>query len=509
MRTKTTVNQIREELFTVCGGATHMETSIPSGGTAGLRRLFANSHRLYARVDNLPGMMDQLAQNLVDLLEEIDPKHGQADHLLGAAGLIARRQEGVFRPLSLKGRPAPEELRSFVEHVGPGDIERPTGMMGWSVARRRVPLRQGDKWFVASRDDSRDRWEPMRPATADEVAEMTQADIKAFPSLQSQIAVPILDPEMRGQARPRDAIGILNLESDELISPEFCDFLLGYSASIGYPLRVALRHQDLRRLSRGLAEPVSRASLARMLLDTNLYYLPHGRRHGLVALRDSRDDERFVVERMTTRDLPEEMLRAYRSGKLALTLGDGIWGEVIRTGRTQYLPDVSRSVREQHHPIWTETQCSLVIPLVSVEGGPVLGLLGLESGETSYAFSTQDQDFFKTTASLATAVAARIEETRLEFAEAVRVLALLKKHKKDQLADIPEDQFVRINAICRALVRSGFVFHKAAEEWRLTVHILREYTSRSPRIIDVDALRTLAARREGRHGMDTAAGWMD
>ena len=59
-----------------------------------------------------------------------------------------------------------------------------------------------------------------------------------------------------------------------------------------------------------------------------------------------------------------------------------------------------------------------------------------------------------------------------------------------------EDQIVRINSICRALVKHGLVFQKAAEECRMTVHILREYTSRSPRIIDVDALRTLAIRRE-------------
>ena len=486
-----------------------MNAELTSANGHVLQKLFANSHRLFARIDDLPGLTDQLAQNLVDLLDEFDPKHAKVEHVLGAAGLISRRYAGVFRPLSLRGRPDPAELRSFVEHVGPGDSERPSGMMGWAVARRCAALRQGDHWFVAERDDRRDRWEPMRPATEHEVGQMQQADIKAFPSLQSQLAVPILEPEIRGQARPREAIGILNIESDEMLSTEFCSFLIGYSISIGHPLRVAVRQRDLRLLTQRLAGPMSRAALARMLLETNLTYLPRGQRHGLVALRDPRDDTRYVVERMTTEGLPDEHLQAYRAGSLAITLSDGIWGECIRTGRAQYLPDLPRTAPTRHMRLWPNTHSAIAIPLVTTEGGPVMGFLGLESGETSYAFSTQDQNFFKTTCSMATIVAAGIEETRLEFPEAVRVPALLRKYKKDRLSDIPEDQFVRINAICRALVATGFVFQKAAEECRLTVHILREYTSRSPRIIDVDVLRTLAARREGRHATIEAGSWIE
>jgi len=478
-----------------------MDTVVASKGIS-FTRLLDKIQRLYGRMDDVTALLDMTAQTLIDLLEEIDPRHSDANHLLGVVGLISRSQEGTFRPLRLKGRPDPEELRSFVEHVGPGDSECPTGLMGWSVARRMAAIRQGNEWFVAERNDEVDRWAPVRPASETEIAEMKQSVIRAYPSIRSQMAVPILDPEIRGQARPRDTIGILNVESDCLLSDEFRDLMIGFGSSVGYPFRSAVRMRDLPYLCRRLSTSIAPTALASTLLDVAIPHLPRGRRRGFVALRDSRDEEIFTIQKMTTADLNESALQAYRGGKLQLSLHDGLWGEAIRTGRMQYLPDLSRSAGQQHEAFWSDSRSVLAIPLISGHRGAVVGLIGLESGETTYAFSPQDQSFFKMEAQIAAVAAAAIEETRLEYAEAVRIPAILKRLKCDSLLEVPEDQIVRINSICRALVKQGFVFQKAAEECRMTVHILREYTSRSPRIIDVDALRTLAIRRE--EGVRTA-----
>jgi GAF domain-containing protein len=444
-------------------------------------RLFSRVQRVYGRLDDLPALLDLLAETIVQMCEEIDPQHARAAHLLGAAGLLSRDAEhGVFRPLRLKGRPDPGELRSFVEHVGPGDTTHPNGLMGWSAARRRVALRRDEDWLVAERDDGHDRWGALRPATADETREMEQASIAAYPSLRSQLAVPVLDPEMRGQARPRHAIGILNVESDELLSDRFCQLTIAFTHSIGQPLTAALRLRDLARLSRRLALPLSRATLAQALLDATLPYLPGRGRRGLVALRDFRGGERFLIE---------------SDGGGVLTPGDGLWGQAMRTRRVQYVPDFPRRPHAVHRPLWPDGLCALVIPLLSGDGSECLGLLGLESAETAYAFSTQDQGFFQTAAALAAVAVAAIREPRIEHPEAVDVPALLARLKRERLADLPEDAIVRVNAICRALIASRFSFARAAEEARLTVHILREYTSRAPRVIDVDALRMVAARQ--------------
>jgi GAF domain-containing protein len=305
---------------------------------------------------------------------------------------------------------------------------------------------------------------------------------------------------MRGQVRPRDSIGVLNIESDELLTPRFCDVMIGFSNAAGFPLRAAVRMGDINRFARRITAPVSRASLAAALLDATLAHLPGRERRGLVALRSTRARDRCVVEAMTTAGLPEARIERYRSGRLDLATTGGAWGEAIRTGEPIYVPDLSRATHVVHHPLWEDTQSLLVVPLKAGYDGEVLGLLGLESPETSYAFSTQDRGFFEIQAALASVAAASVEEARLEYADAVQVPALLERLRKKSLAEISEDQIVRINVICRALVKHGFVFQPAADESRLTVHILREYTSRSPRIIDVEALRALAARRqEGRH----------
>ncbi len=461
------------------------------------QRLLSSTQRLYGRTDDLNALLDLIAQTLVELLEEIAPHHADATHLMGAAGLLSRSEgERIFRPLRLKGRPDPEELRSFVEHVGPGDSDRPTGLMGWSVARRVAAMRHGREWFVAERDDERDGWAPLRPATSTEIEEMRNASIAAYPSVRSQLAVPILDPEIRGQARPRDAIGIINVESDELLSRRFAEFMIGFSASVGYPLRSAARLRDLKRLATRLAGPMSRGALAQALLGATLPYLPGRCRHGLVALRTAPAETHCVVEAMTPEGLDDEQLETYRAGRFDLCSQLGIWQDAFRAGRTIYVPDVTRMVREQAPPLWGDSQSSIAIPLVSRSAREVMGMLVLESGEASYAFSSQDKGFFEMVVSMAAVAAASLEEARLEYAEAVRIPALLERQKRSHLAEIPEDQIVRINAICRSLVKNGFSFPRAAEECRLTVHILREYTSRSPRIIDIETLRTLAARRE-------------
>ena len=160
------------------------------------------------------------------------------------------------------------------------------------------------------------------------------------------------------------------------------------------------------------------------------------------------------------------------------------------------MPDAPQRSHGVHRPFWPDSHSALAIPLLTGDEKECLGLLLLESGETSYAFSTQDQNYFQTAAAMTAVAVAGIREPRLEYAEAIQVQALLQRLKCTALKDVPEDQIVRVNAICRALVMHGFVFQKAAEDARLTVHILREYTSRSPRIIDVDVLRTLAARQE-------------
>ncbi len=472
-----------------------MNTAIASKGVT-FSRLLNKVQRLYGRIDDVTALLDMTAQTIINLLEEIDPRHVSATHVLGTAGLISRGPEGVFRPLRLKGRPDPEELRSFVEHVGPGDSERPAGMMGWSVARRTVTIRQGNEWFVADRNDEIDCWDPIRPATDLEIEELSQCVIRAYPSIRSQMAVPILDPEIRGQARPRDIIGIMNVESDELLCDDFLDLMIGFGSSIGFPFRTAVRMRDLPNLCQRLSISVSPTSLASTLLDVTIPYLPHGRRRGFVALRDSRAEDLFTIQKMTTPDLTESALKAYRAGKLQLSTRDGLWGNVIQTGRMQYLPDLNRAMSNQHTAFWNDSRSVLGIPLTSGSRGTVVGLIGLESGETTYAFSPQDQSFFKMEAQIAAVAAVAIEETRLEYAEAIRIPAILQRLKVGSLAEVSEDQIVRINSICRALVKQGFVFQKAAEECRMTVHILREYTSRSPRIIDVDALRTLAVRRE-------------
>ncbi|MCK4414759.1 MAG: GAF domain-containing protein [Candidatus Eisenbacteria sp.] len=460
-------------------------------------RLFERAQKAYGRIDNLPAFLDLLAETLIKMLEEMDPVQTEAPHLWAAAGLISRdTREGVFRPLRLKGRPDPDELQSFVQHVGPGDSQHPTGLMGWSAARRKVALRSGAEWRVADRDDEKDRWLPLRPATELEIGAMEQAAIAAYPSAQAQLAVPVLDPEIRGQARPRQAIGILTIESDELLGGRFCEFLIAFAGAIGHPFVAALRTRDLGRLSRRLARPLSRGILARSLLDATLPYLPRGERRGWVALRDFRSAGRMVVETLTGRGLDEELLTRYHAGQLVFGPADGLWGQALRTCRIQYVPDIPRRPQTIHRPLWSDSHCALVIPLISGDGKECLGLLGLESGETSYAFSTQDQNFFETAAALGAVAVAAIREPHLEYADAVRLPALLQRMKCEDLSALPDDQIVRVNAICRALIKHGFVFQKAAEEARLSVHVLREYTSRSPRVIDVAALRTLAARQE-------------
>ncbi len=469
-------------------------------------RILASTQRLYGRIDDLPSLLDLLAQTMVELLEEIAPQHAEAPHVLSAAGLLSRNGNGgVFRPLRLKGRPDPEELRNFVEHVGPGDSLKPTGLMGWCVARRMVGLRQGREWFVAERDDEKDAWGAVRPATTAEADEMRGSSIAAYSSLKSQLAVPVLDPEIRGQARPRDAIGVLNIESDELLTRPFCDFMVGFSSAAGYPLRASVRLRDLSRFSRRMAAPVSRASLAESLLSATLPYLPGKGRRGFVALRSTRAEDRCLVEAMSTEGLAHDLLKRYQERQLDLTALGGVWSDAIRTGRSTYLPDVPAESHPVHRPLWEDTKSLMAIPLVSGPEGEVLGVLGLESPETTFAFSAQDKSFFEMQASLASVAASSIEEARLDYPEAIGVPALLRRLKKDSLADVAEDQIVRINVICRALIAHDFAFQKAAEESRLTVHILREYTSRSPRIIDVEALRRAAARRLEFQRIDGAA----
>ena len=181
-------------------------------------RILATTQRLYGRVDDLTALLDLLAQTMVEHARGDRPGTPTLRTSLSAAGLLSRNgNPGVFRPLRLKGRPDPEELRSFVEHVGPGDSSSPTGLMGWCVARRMVALRQG---VGVVRVRARRRHGPVEPAAAGlrgRVGEMCKASIAAYPSLKSQLAVPVLDPEMRGQARPRDTLGVLTIESDELL----------------------------------------------------------------------------------------------------------------------------------------------------------------------------------------------------------------------------------------------------------------------------------------------------
>jgi hypothetical protein len=466
------------------------------GADAQTLMLFDRAQRVFGRIDDLPALLDLVAQTLVKMLEEIEPAHASAAHVWGAAGLISRRPgAGVFRPVRLKGRPDPEELRSFVEHVGPGDVQHPTGLMGWSAARRMVALRRGAEWFVADRDDEHDAWRDLRPATAAEAGEMGAAAIAAYRSVSSQLAVPVLDPEIRGQARPRHAIGILSIESDEALGDTFCRLMIAYTGAIGCPIMAALRMRDLRRLAHRLALPLTRPTIARSLLDATLPYLPRDGRRGFVAIRDFRAEDRFAIEALTETGLPPETLAAFRARELAVDGRDGIWGEAVRTRRSEYLPDVPRQPQATHRPFWPQSQSVLVVPLLSGDGKDCLGLLGLESAETSFAFSSQDRAFFGTAAALASVAIAGIREPGLEYAEAVQVPALLKRLKCRDLREVPDDQIVRINAICRALVKHRFAFQPAAQETRLSVHVLREYTSRSPRIIDVEQLRTVAARQ--------------
>lgn len=459
-------------------------------------RLFARVQRVYGRLDDLPAMLDYLAETILHMLEEVDSRHARAAHLLCSAGLLSREPgQGVFRPLRLKGRPDPAELQSFVEHVGPGDLEHPTGLMGWSAARRKVGLRRGEEWWVAERDDDRDRWGALRPASATEIAEMDQAAISAYPSLRAQLAVPVLDPEMRGEARPRHTIGIVNVESDELLTDRACQFMIAFTNSIGQPLTAALRLRDLTRMTRRLALPLTRGTLARGLLEATLHYLPGKARRGLVAIRDFHHEDRCIVEALAGHASGPAAEATVPREASVLTVADGLCGQAMLTRRVQYVPDFPRRAHAIHRPLWPDSHCTLAIPLVSGDGATCLGLLVLESGETSYAFSTQDQSFLQTAASLAAVAIAAIREPRLEHPEAVDVPALLSRLRHARLEDLPDDQIVRVNAICRALIQHRFVFPRAAEAARLTVHILREYTSRTPRIIDVDALRMIAARQ--------------
>ncbi|MBM3318825.1 MAG: GAF domain-containing protein [Candidatus Eisenbacteria bacterium] len=459
-------------------------------------RLFERAQRIFGRLDDLPALLDLVAQTLVKMLEEIEPAQANAAHVWGAAGLISRRPgAGVFRPLRLKGRPDPEELRSFAEHVGPGDSRHPTGLMGWSAARRMVALRRGAEWFVADRDDEHDRWAGLRAATAGEAEEMKTAAIAAYRSVSSQLAVPVLDPEIRGQARPRPPFGILSVESDERLGDDFCRQMIAFAGSIGYPMMAALRWRDLRRLSRELTFPLTRATLARRLLDALLPYLPGGKRRGFVALHDVRQEGRLLIEALTEEDLAEGTLAEFRGRRLSLGSDEGIWGQAVRTRRGQYLPDLPRLSPASRGPYWPDSQSLLAVPLITGDGQDCLGLIGLESGETSFAFSTQDQGFFETMAALAAIAAAGLRDPRLECPEAIHIPALLQRLRCEGLGDVPDDQIVRLNSICRALIKHRFAFGKAAEETRLSVHVLREYTSRSPRIIDVEALRGIAARQ--------------
>jgi hypothetical protein len=471
------------------GGETRRDVS--------LARLLESAQRIFARIDDLEAFLDLVALTAVELIEEIDGSQAKAEHLLGATGILSRDPgDGVFRPLRLQGRPDPVELRSFVEHVGPGDSEHPTGLMGWAAARRKVALRRGSEWLAAERDDSRDRWADLRLATEGERREMERAAIAAYPSIHSQLAVPVLDPMIRGQARPRDAVGILNVESDACLTDECCALLIAFGGSIGHPLTAALRRRDVRRLSRRLALPLSRSTLAQALLDVTLPYLPGRASRGFVAIRDFRRGDCFPVEAITTGDLSADTRDAFRARRLTFGSADGLCGQAIRTRRAQYLPDLQRRRQEYLRPFWSDSRSALVIPMVSGDIKECVGLLALESGETSYAFASQDITYFRTAAAIATVAVAGVREPSLDYPEAVDTAALAARLRRSDSSGIPDDQIVRINSICRALIMHGFVFQKAAEESRLSVHVLREYTSRAPRVIDVEALRALAARRE-------------
>ncbi|MBP6875443.1 MAG: GAF domain-containing protein [Candidatus Eisenbacteria bacterium] len=474
-----------------------MTVIAPASGTQTTLRLFERTQRLYGRIDDLPAFLDLVCETLVKIVEEVDPEQTKVAHLWAAAGLLARdTRESAFRPLRLKGRPDPGELRSFVQHVGPGNIDDPTGLMGWSAARRAIALRRGENWWLAKRDDARDGWGRLECAGREDAESMRRAAIAAYPSVQAQLVVPVLDPEMRGQARPRHAIGILSVESDAVLSERFCEVMIAFAGSIGHPLMAALRMRDHDRLTRRLSLPPSRALLARALLAATLPYLPPPERRGWVALRDFREPDAFRVEAITPAGLSEETQADYRAGKLGFASGEGLWGQAACARRPQYLPDAPRRAQGVHRPFWRDSHCALSIPLVTGDGKECLGILHLESAETSYAFSTQDQTYFQTAAAMAAVAMPAIREPRLEYADAVQIPALLQRLRCAELRDVPDDQIVRVNAICRALVKQGFSFPKAAAQARLSVHVLREYTSRSPRVIDVEALRTLGARQE-------------
>jgi len=458
-------------------------------------RLYERTQRLFGRIDDVPALLDLVAQTLVSSLEELDPAHRRAPHLLGAAGLIARSPGvGVFRPLKLAGRPDPQELSSFVEHVGPGESQQPVGLMGWSAAERKVALRRGDAWQVAERDDERDRWASLRAASEEERGAMRAAAIAAYRSIRAQLVVPILDPEIRGEAQPRRAIGIVSIESDALFQDSASRLMIAFAGALGHPVMAALRLRDVRRLAERLALVRTRTTIARNLLAATLPYLAARGRRGFVALRDRRSQDEFVIEALTGTGLDPEDLEAYRARRLRLAGHEGIWGQAVRTCRTQYLPDAPRRPRDLQRTFWRDSRCLLVVPLLSGDRRECLGLLGLESSASSFAFSAQDRSFFETAAALAAVAAAGLREPFLAYPEAVRTTALLQRAKCDDVRAVPDDQIVRINAICRALIKRRFSFRDAAAETRLSVHILREYTSRSPRVIDVEALRAAAIR---------------
>ncbi len=456
--------------------------------------LHSNLQRLYGRLHDLRSMLDLMAQAVVDTLEQMDPRHAKAASLLAAAGVLGGSGEAaVYEPLALRGRPDPAEVAGLVGPVGPGSRGRPVALIGWCTARRKIAYCEGERWFVADRDDAGDCWGPLRPAEPEEASEMRSAAIAAYPTLRTQFAVPILDPEIRGQRRPREPIGVLDVESEFPFAEEFRNFLVSFASSLGHPLKAAMRQREQASFLSKVQAARSRASLAQALLGASVAWLPRGEGLGFVAFQDRADPGLFRIEAMDPPPMATAAREALISGRLMLPTGAGPWSEAVRGRRTLYVPDTSRlDGGSVGHSLWEHESCLIALPLLRPGVGDCIGLLGLACSKTTYALSAQDRAFLQSLADLGALAASRFVAPAVEYPGAVRLEALRKRNRRVQATRVTDDQIVRINTICRSLIECGFDFERAAEVSGLTVHILREYTSRSPRVIDVEALRAHA-----------------
>ncbi|MBI3176541.1 MAG: GAF domain-containing protein, partial [Chloroflexi bacterium] len=150
--------------------------------------------------------------------------------------------------------------------------------------------------------------------------------------------------------------------------------------------------------------------------------------------------------RQALRAHPSYQIRAADRSGGVLPLGTGVSGQVVRTGKPVYAPDVSRA--PEYFAADALTRSELCVPLVI--GGQVVGVVNAESAQAA-AFNSADRQLLVTLSrQLSTAMAKlrllAAERSAREQAEALREVAMTLNASLDrgQLLDIILETLARV-----------------------------------------------------------------